>query len=301
MNKIQKVITLFRNKYEFYKSKVQTNYESDLFSWDIRKEIKINGIENKDILAENMVFDGSYFLVFSIPKNNSIGLLQAVDPEGTWNYMGEIIQHGQAPHVLFYEGLWYVFYADRQRKPWSISVQTSKSIYGPYGNKHILLNPYEDWERFRCNEPFVIRFDGRWVMLYMGDSGGNVEQIGIAWSKNLLGPWIKGNNPVIRFGEAYDKGTVADPWIYEEHGIYYIGYACSRSRFSPWRTALALTTDFVNFKKAGIVLNLGRGWNSECAFRGALTKFDKTFIFPYTGRSKGHYKIGIAIKNMTNL
>ena len=61
--------------------------------------------------------------------------------------------------------------------------------------------------------------------MYMGDYGSAHEQIGYATADNITGPYTKyALNPCLPFGPpgSYDAGTVADPWVYEYYGVYYI-------------------------------------------------------------------------------
>lgn len=294
LNKLQKIKKLLSFKYRFWTNKPnRLKYTSPVFDWDINQELKIKpdqGLDNRNLLAENMVYEnGKYFLAFSNYNNNSIGLLETDDPEGEWDYRAKIVQNGSAPHVMKRQGVWYCYYHDGK----NICLRISRDLIYGYSESVIVLSPEAEWEKERVHEPFVHQVGGMWVMLYMGDSGNFTEQIGIAWSTDLIN-WRKGDNPVIRFGETFDKGTVADPWIMEESGIYYIGYACSPHSHRPWRTALAITAIFSDFKKLGVIMNLVRG--SNCAFRGAMTKINGTYYFPYTGRTKGTYRIRIAIK-----
>jgi predicted GH43/DUF377 family glycosyl hydrolase len=150
------------------------------------------------------------------------------------------------------------------------------------------------WEDARADEPTVF-WNGsmnKWIMMYMGDSGGNVEQVGYATADNITGPYTKyAGNPCIRFGTAgtYDAGTVADPWVYEYHGVYYIGYTVSPTTSSPWQTALATTTDWVTFTKHGVILPTGSEFNS---FRGAVTRIGDEYVFSYTGGpASGVYRL----------
>jgi hypothetical protein len=109
----------------------------------------------------------------------------------------------------------------------------------------------------RVDEPFVFqRNDGKWILMYMGDSGGAHEQVSYASADNILGPYTKyGSTPAIPFGAAgtYDAGTVADPWVVEFHGTYYIGYTVSPTTSSPWQTAYATTTDWQTFTEPNII------------------------------------------------
>jgi uncharacterized repeat protein (TIGR01451 family) len=132
--------------------------------------------------------------------------------------------------------------------------------------------------------------------MYMGDSGEAHEQVSYATADNILGPYTKYSEttPFIPFGPtgSFDAGTVADPWVVEFHGTYYIGYTVSSSTYSPWQTAYATTTDWLTLTKHGVTLPLASsGWDSNNAFRGAVTRIGDTYVFPYTGDS---YQMGIA-------
>ena len=128
-----------------------------------------------------------------------------------------------------------------------------------------------------------------------GNAGTQIEQIGYATADSILGPYTKyAGNPCIPFGPAgtYDAGTVADPWVYEYDGVYYIGYTVSPSASSPWQTALATTTDWTTFTKHGLILERGTEVNS---FRGAVTRIGDEYVFSYTGGpASGQYRLCIA-------
>ena len=186
-----------------------------------------------------------------------------------------------------YNGTWYIFYGDSAvASPYPISVASSSSVGGPYTKIGEVLQAGAagTWEDARVDEPFVFqRSDGTWVLIYMGDAGGNVEQVGYATASNITGPYTKyAGNPCIPFGPlgSYDHGTVADPWVYEFGGVYYIGYTVSPTTSSPWQTALAATTDWTTFTKYGLILERGTEFNS---FRGAVTRIGDEYVFSYTG------------------
>ena len=91
---------------------------------------------------------------------------------------------------------------------------------------------------------------------------------------------------------SFDAGTIADPWVYNYHDTYYIGYTVSPTSNSPWQTAYATTTDWITFTKHGITLPLAAsGWDSSNAFRGAVTRIGDLYVFSYTGDG---YQMGVA-------
>jgi len=255
------------------------------------------------LLAENIVYDdvtSRYWMVFANYRGGSqgVGLVWSDTPTdaSSWNWYGNIYTHtgggSFAPHILKEGGLWYIFFAILP----NVVYMTSTTIDGIYSTPTVVLSPSETWETYRVDEPYVFqRNDGKWIMAYMGDIGGANEQIGYATADNLTGPYTKyAGNPCLAFGPpgSYDAGTIADPWVYEYYGVYYIGYTVSPTTSSPWQTALATTTDWVNFTKHGVIFPLAAsGWDANNSFRGAVTRIGDTYVFSYTGDS---YRMGIA-------
>ena len=239
-------------------------------------------------------------MVFAIYRGGSygVGLVWSDTPTdaSTWNWHGNVYTHSGrgsfAPHIIKEGGLWYIFFATLP----DIVYITSTTINGTYSTPTVVLSPTEVWETYRVDEPYVFqRNDGKWVMMYMGDIGSATEQVGYATADNITGPYTKyAGNPCIAFGPpgSYDAGTVANPWVYEYYGTYYIGYTVSPTTSSPWQTALATTTDWINFTKHGIIFPTATsGWDSNNSFRGAVTRIGDTYVFSYTGDS---YRMGLA-------
>jgi len=253
------------------------------------------------LLAENIVYDevtGHFWMVFANYEDGSIGLIWSDDPTNpqAWNWhTGNPLFSGNAPHIMEHNGTWYIFYASGGH----IVARTSSSVGGPYSSTVTTLLEDGDvgtWEDERVDEPYVFqRNDGKWVMLYMGDAGGAVEQVSYATADDILGTYTKfGADPFIPFGPAgsYDAGTVADPWVYEFNGVYYAGYTVSPTTHSPWQTAVATTTDWQTINKLGVILPTGTEFNS---FRGAVTRIGDEYVFSYTGGTEsGEYRLCIA-------
>jgi len=255
-------------------------------------------VPGKGLLAENIVYDeetGHYWMVFASYRSDArgLGLVWSDNPSDpvSWHWHGLVSTFGNAPHIMKHNGTWYIFYSQTP----NIRYVTSSTVNGPYtvptgGN--LVLSPSGDlWDQYRVDEPYVFqRADGTWIMMYMGDRGSATEQVGYAFSDNLLGPYTffdNGNDTItglcIPFGEpgSFDAGTVADPWVIEHDGVYYIGYTVSPTK-SGWSTALATTTDWQTFTKHGVILPRGTDGNS---FRGAVTRIDDQYVFAFTGDS----------------
>ena len=273
------------------------------------------GGPGSSLLAENMVYDATtqhYWMVFANFSTPGVGLMWSDTPSdpASWRWWGNIYNNpgggggSFAPHILQYNGIWYVFFSDWSGPvagQHSIVAITSPNISGPYSDPATVLSPASGtWEHYRVDEPYVFqRVDGTWILIYMGDQGNVREQIGFASASNLLGPYTKfPGNPILDFGPpgAFDAGTVADPWVYYFGGVYYIGYAASPTSQSPWQTAYATTTDWQTFTKHNVMLPVSpSGWDSRNSFRGAVTRIGDAYVFPYSGSpSTGSYQIGIA-------
>jgi len=265
------------------------------------------GDDGISLLAEDVVYDdltGHYWLVFADYGQGGVGLARydgagyPLDP-GSWTYVMRPVTSGNAPHLIKHEDTWYLFYS-----LWpNIRVATAPAVDGPYTvDPSPVLTVTEQWETYRVDEPYVFWCDylDQWVLIYMGDErlgGLPWERIGYATADNITGPYTKhAGNPVLDFGPpgSIDAGTVADPWVVEFHGTYYIGYTVSSTTSSPWRTSYATTDDWQTFVKSNeIILDLGPTgeWDAVNAFRGAVTRFDDTYYFPYTGDG---YQMGMA-------
>ena len=199
-------------------------------------------------------------MVFANYRNNGVGLIWSDTPTDptSWNWHGNVYTIGSggaiSPHIIFENGLWYIFFSIGS----NIVYITSPTINGTYSSPNVVLTPEPggSWEFSRVTEPYVFkRGENDWVLIYMGDASSMVEQVGYATASNITGPYTKfSGNPCLAFDETpYDAGTIADPWVYEYDGTYYIGYAAGATANPPWETALAKTTDWINFEKIGII------------------------------------------------
>ncbi|MHC1731102.1 MAG: DUF2341 domain-containing protein [Bacteroidales bacterium] len=263
------------------------------------------GATGTSLLAENIVFDpvsGHYWMCLANYSQSAISLCWSDTPTdpASWTWGGNVVTtfttfYSGAPHLLFHDGLWYLFYADRP----NIEVATATNVEGPYTIQTApVLQPSAPtgaWDSFRVDEPYVFqRNDGKWILIYMGDAGSVTEQIGYATADDILGPYTPyAGNPCLAFGPpgSFDAGTVADPWVYDYHGVYYIGYTVSPTKSSPWYTACATTSDWEEFTKIGVILPLGTGLDASNSFRGALTRIGDEYVFSYTNDG---YRMAIA-------
>lgn len=280
-----------------------------------------------EIIAENLVeYNGKYWVIVTDRGRNPwvISLLSSSDLVN-WKYekillSDQIIndpgREFDAPCIVHGNNAWYIFYGSYKGSinscyPIGIAKSRSDNILGPYTeiNKR-LLNPGRNgsWEQSRVTEPYAIQLDnGKWNLLYMGDSGNFTEQVGLATSDSSIeGPYVKNSaNPILSFGNKnqLDGGTVSDPWAIKIDTTYYIGYSASDSK-TKWDITYAVTNDWVNFKKSDrLILNKSgsASFDDTAAWRGAVTKIKDFYVLTYTGRSKNGDEFGIAYSQSYNL
>ncbi len=277
------------------------------------------GVQNR-LLPGNMVqADGKYWIVAddrSVPPPWRIILISSDDMQN-WTYETTAISAASlndsnrvlldSPHIFFVDSTWYIFYSSawsNSRQCVSVAHSGTGDIMGPYiEDNPRLIAPSGitgDWEQARTSEPYLVRMDTADIILYMGDTGKTTERVGMAISKNgVLGPYAKWkSNPVLPFGPGFDTVLVSDPWVFNYHGTYYIGYDGNDNNTQGSRTMCAMTTDFMTFTKSYDTL-LAPGpinsWDQLANFRGGLTEFGDLYVLVYAGKdTSSTYQIGIA-------
>ena len=133
----------------------------------------INGVgapgASENILPENIVYDPvtqKYWMVLSDQTGGPyVGLVYSDDPTNpdAWYWSGYPITGNPlaiAPHLIEYNGTWYIFYGDRSvAAPYPISVASSSSVSGPYTKVGEVLQAGASgsWEDARVDEPYVFQ------------------------------------------------------------------------------------------------------------------------------------------------
>jgi hypothetical protein len=285
-----------------------------------------DGSATPQLLPENMVeSDGTYYLLVTDRScdGGSAALLSAPSPSGPWSYKQQILTGAMldalgdqrtvidAPHLVKDGDTWYLFYSHFYPWGWDTKspgviglAKSTHGILGPYENVNtdvLTTDPDGSWDGARVWEPYVTQGpDGNWEMVFMGDEsavGGYTEQVGLATSKDIEGPYVKSaSNPVLPFGPSgsLDAGTVADPWVVKFGDTYYIGYTASPTK-AGWNTTYATTTDFLTFTKSNtVILGQGGSYDSTSAFRGAVTQVGDTYYFPYTSQDGSGFHFSMA-------
>ncbi len=278
------------------------------------------------LFPENLIYDGSTYWVLVTDRSinpNVLSLVSSTDLSN-WTYRGIILdqtvvgdpgRNFDTGHILQSGGNWYVVYGSwtgpiSTANPVTIGIARSTTgILGSYLEITRTLLPAgtaSSWENVEVKGPYLIQLDnGNWILAYTGDQDGTLYRVGIATSTTgITGPYTKSpSNPVLPLGAAgsADGGTVADPWVFRYGSTYYIGYAAS-AKTSEWYQMYATTTDWVTFTKSNQVVLLqgpSGSFDSDSAFRGAVTQVGSQYILPYTGFDGGFYRFGLATQPIT--
>lgn len=258
-------------------------------------------------LPENIVQDPSdnkYWIVYCTNVANASAICAAWSTDLiTWTDGGTIrttVANSASPQLFYYDdGLggdkWHLVYSNSGPET-SIVIATSPTVNGTYTIQATLVSTGTGWEAARVLEPWLEKVGSTWHLLYMGDAGGTVEQVGHATSTSRFGPFTKdSHNPVLPFGATheFDSGTVADPGAFHWGGKYWVTYAASTGIARPWNTAIATTTDFVSFRRYGVVLARGNKGAADAgnAHRGVLFQAGDYYYLPLSGHDGTNYTV----------
>lgn len=149
------------------------------------------------------------------------------------------------------DGLYHMFYS-RWKKDlgWAwvthseIAHAVSKSPFGPFKHKQVLFpaRGAEYWDGLCTHNPTVHKFDGKYYLYYMGNTGDGVnpatpgqieynwthrnnQRIGVAVADDPNGPWERFDSPLIDASEdttALDALLATNPSITEGPGGKYL-------------------------------------------------------------------------------
>ena len=113
------------------------------------------------------------------------------------------------------------------------------------------------------------------------------------------------NNPVFTPGksESYDSVSVKEPCLLKEKEVYYCFYSAFNGK--NWGIGLATSKDLHSWRREGLVLERGDGWESHSVYSADIVKVKNTYYMYYTGRdnsadtpyTQARWSIGLAFSN----
>lgn len=175
-----------------------------------------------------------------------------------WSIWGSSLVKGE-------DGLYHLFYSRWEKEfGWAwvtdseIAHATSDSPFGPFTFKDVALPPRgrEYWDGLCTHNPTVHKFDGKYYLYYMGNTGDgkipsspgkvvlnsvhrNNQRIGVAVADDPNGPWTRFDNPLIDVSPdtaALDALMTSNPSITKrpEGGYLMVYKAVGKKRSGIW-------------------------------------------------------------------
>jgi beta-xylosidase len=230
-----------------------------------------------------------------------------------------------APSVYVHRGTYYLYYeADNAKAPGkrAIGVATASSPTGPFtkysGNP--VLKSTLSWEGVTSSgygivgTPVIKRAsNGIFYLFYHGFKDG-ADRVGVAYSKNPLGPWNKEpNNPILGLGPSgsWDDAKVAPSSVYFDGAtkvmVFYEGFNGKQEPIINWRIGIADgTIDSADgrikslTRRGAPAINLGASgsWDDTTVqLPSVIRVVDKLWVY-YSGNDGNAFRVGRAVAQL---
>jgi len=247
---------------------------------------------------------------FKAYKNNPI--LTPGKP-GSWDEL-----FVSASQVIFYENTFYLFYMggnEAGRMAVGLATSFDGFNYSKFEGNPLLAPDNTGFDAFTLGPGIILNDDTNWVMFYncqelAGYAPGS--SIGRATAKQLTGPWIRGNSPVMTSGKKgeWDDGFIIPCSVLkQEGGNYLIYYTGGReiSTFKDTYIGMAASKDGVNWTKYNdptttqrpfansdpVFMTGNEGeWDEKSVWMANVTKYKNSYRMYYGGNNG--YAIGYA-------
>lgn len=117
------------------------------------------------------------------------------------------------------------------------------------GESHVILTNDRDWEGHLIEGPFVTRQDGRYFLFYAGnDFSTPAYGIGVAAADNLLGPYVKQDEPLLRSTSEWlapGHASVA-PGLDEQPQLFFHAFHPGTGGYNAFRALLTVGLCFAD-------------------------------------------------------
>lgn len=109
--------------------------------------------------------------------------------------------------------------------------------------------PPDSFDQFAVTDPAVIRVRGLYYLYYAGETEDEIEQIGLATSRDGVHFTKHPDNPVLKVGPpgSFDEQEVSNPMVLRRGGTWFMWYAGVSEDIES--TGLALSLDGVHWTK----------------------------------------------------
>ena len=133
-----------------------------------------------------------------------------------------------------------------------------------------IISPQGDsWESAGTFNPAVVRYHGKFVMLYRAQDKNGTSRLGYAESTDGI-HFTRRSQPVFSPEADYEKdGGVEDPRLVKFGGTYYLTYTGYNKKDA--QLCLATSKDLVHWQRQGVILPAYKGhWNVRWTKSGAI-------------------------------
>lgn len=150
-----------------------------------------------------------------------------------------------------------------------------------------MLGGGDEWDSAGVADPYVIQFNGKLYMYYLGQNNMGIQRLGVAISEDGIN-WIKyANNPIMDLGAqgAFDENGLGEPSVIYHAPYFYMLYT-GRNMAEQRNIGAAVSLDGVTWKKLnykGIVDLENNTWNNQVICDTTLMKNDDGRIMVWYG------------------
>jgi predicted GH43/DUF377 family glycosyl hydrolase len=148
-----------------------------------------------------------------------------------------------------------------------------------------IISPRGDgWEAAGTFNPAVVRYQGKFVMLYRAQDKAGTSRLGYAESRDGI-HFARRPEPVLAPAADYEKdGGVEDPRLVKFGDTYYLTYTGYNKKDA--QLCLATSADLVHWQRQGVILPAYKGhWNVAWTKSGAIVpeKIDGRYWMYFLG------------------
>lgn len=264
------------------------------------------GWESEDVLNPSVVYYGGMFFNYYSGWDGNVwrtGL--AVSSDGkVWEKTGEylldiredywdntyIAANGSA---LSYADEIYYYYQGTDARSGHTQIGLAISSDGYSFEKRsddpvLIIGESEAWDSHAVADPYVINYDGKLYMYYLGMDCHSVQRLGVAMSDDGIN-WVKyKNNPIMDLGihGAFDENGLGEPSVIYKAPYFYMLYT-GRNAYEQRNIGFAISKDGINWKKMNIqgIINLNENdWDNQVVCDTTLLEnYDGTISVWYGG------------------
>ena len=155
-----------------------------------------------------------------------------------------------------------------------------------------IISPQGDsWESAGTFNPAVVRYHGKFVMLYRAQDKNGTSRLGYAESTDGI-HFTRRSQPVFSPEADYEKdGGVEDPRLVKFGGTYYLTYTGYNKKDA--QLCLATSKDLVHWQRQGVILPAYKGhWNVRWTKSGAIVpeKINGKYWMYFLGTSRRQHR-----------